>query len=195
MGVRAIWIAAGLVVLALALVYPVAGTMARSGGFTDTPTLDGLAGLRRSPLDIDKAEYAAAMWLRENVEGMPVVLEATGGDYSLGGRVAARTGLPTVVGWINHEWQERGALAPVAARVKDVDTLYTTNDDALARRLIARYGVRYIYIGGFERERYGPNAGETLARIARPVYQNPGVAIYAIEPAARETAPQSDARP
>jgi YYY domain-containing protein len=195
LGVRALWLTAALALLALALVYPVAGTMARTRGFTGEPTLDGLAGLRRSRSDLDKAEYAAAMWLRANVEGMPVVLEATGGDYSQGGRVAARTGLPTVVGWINHEWQERGALPPVEARVKDVATLYTTDDAALARRLIARYGVRYIYVGGFERERYGPNAGDTLARIARPVYQNPGVAIYAIEPAARESSPQAGTRP
>ena len=31
------------------------------------------------------------------------------------------------------------------------------------------------------RERYGPNAGETLARIDRLVYQAPEVRIYAVE--------------
>ena len=35
-------------VLALALVYPVAGTMARTRGFTGEPTLDGLAGRGRA---------------------------------------------------------------------------------------------------------------------------------------------------
>jgi uncharacterized membrane protein len=110
------------------------------------------------------------------------VLEAEGPDYSLGGRVTARTGLPTIVGWPNHEWQERGALPPVLARVDDVATLYRTDNAALARSLLDRYNVDYIYIGGYERDRYGPNAGETLTHIGRLVFDRPNVQIYAIDP-------------
>ena len=95
--------------------------------------------------------------------------------------MSARTGLPTVVGWLHHEWQERGARAPVEARVKDVATLYTTPDAGLARRLLDRYGVRYVYIGDYERERYGPTAGATLRDLGRLVHESGGVAIYAVD--------------
>ena len=172
------WLGTGVALLALSLVYPVIGTMARTGGFAGEPTLDGLSGLRRFQPD----EHAASVWLRDTLDGLPVVLEAAGPDYSEGGRVAARTGLPTVVGWTNHEWQERGALAPVEARVRDVETLYTTDDAALARRLLDRYDVRYVYLGSYERERYGPAAGTTLARIGRPVFEAGQVTVYAVEP-------------
>jgi YYY domain-containing protein len=176
---RAAWLAGGLVLFALALVYPVTATFARSEGFGVEPTLDGLRGARRFAPD----EYEAALWLRSIADGgMPVVLEAEGPDYSLGGRVSARTGLPTIVGWPNHEWQERGALAPVLARVNDVAALYRTDDPALARDLLDRYNVAYVYIGGYERQRYGAAAGDTLARLGRLVFDRPTVQIYAIDP-------------
>lgn len=176
---RGIWLTGGAVILGLALVYPVTASLARSDGFSVDPTLDGLRGARLFVPD----EYEAAMWLRSVADGgLPVVLEAEGPDYSLGGRVTARTGLPTIVGWPNHEWQERGALPPVLARVDDVATLYRTDNAALARSLLDRYNVDYVYIGGYERDRYGPNAGETLTRIGRLVFDRPSVQIYAVDP-------------
>ena len=175
---RVAWGGAGAVLLSLALVYPVMATLARTNRFRGTPTLDGFAALRTHR----PQEYAATRWLLDNIEGMPVVLEAAGPEYSEGARVSARTGLPTVVGWPNHEWQQRGVLAPVLARVEAVRTLYTTDDDALARRLLAQYNVRYVYLGSYERDLYGSDAGRTLARIARPVFASSNVQIYAVEP-------------
>jgi len=163
--------------LALALVYPVAGTFARSGGFEEAPTLDGLKDVREYSPD----EYAAVMWLRRSTDGLPVVLEAEGPEYSLGGRVASWTGLPAVIGWPNHEWQERGALAPVLARLEDVETLYRTADAAVVRDLLERYDVRYVYIGPYERQRYGADAGRTLASLSRLVFESGAVRIYAVD--------------
>ena len=75
-------------------------------------TLDGLAALRR----FNPSEYEALVWLMDNAvtpgEPPPVVLEAVGGQYSAYGRVAANTGLPTVLGWPGHEWQWRGSDHP-----------------------------------------------------------------------------------
>jgi uncharacterized membrane protein len=102
--------------------------------------------------------------------------------------------LPTLIGWTNHEWQQRGALEPVEARAEDSDTLYTTDDPALARRLLDRYSIHYVYIGDYERERFGPGAAATLKRLGRLVYQNPGVEIYAVEPGGG-TAPTSASAP
>jgi YYY domain-containing protein len=174
---RALWAGAGLALLALALVYPVTASFARSGGFEEEPTLDGFKDLRRYSPD----EFAAVMWLRRSADGLPVILEAEGPEYSLGGRVSSWTGLPTIVGWPNHEWQERGALAPVLARVADVAMLYQTSDAAVARDLLDRYDVRYVYIGPYERQRYGADAGKTLAAISRLVFETPQVRIYAMD--------------
>jgi YYY domain-containing protein len=174
---RGIWLTGGAVLLLLALVYPVTATLARSDGFDGEPSLDGLRDARRFSLD----EYEAAMWLRSIADGRrPIVLEAEGPDYSLAGRVSARTGLPTIVGWPNHEWQERGALPPVLSRVHDTEILYRTDDPTLARTLLDHYEVDYVYVGGYERQRYGPDAGKTIPQLGRLVFDRPGVQIYAV---------------
>lgn len=184
-----VWATAALVLIAAALVYPVAAAPSRSEGFAGTPTLDGLASLRQARPD----DYAAIMWLRAEIDGQPVVLEASGLDFTDASPVSAYTGLPTVIGWPSHEWLWRGDLPAVEARQADVATIYTSADEGEVRRLLERYDVAYIYLGGEERERYGQSAGQSLAQIGRPVYQNRGVTIFAVDPVPA-TAPGVEAR-
>ncbi|HKZ69542.1 MAG TPA: DUF2298 domain-containing protein, partial [Anaerolineales bacterium] len=68
-------------------------------------TLDGMAYmmLNRS------SDYDAIRFLNTIVKGRPVIAEAVGGSYSEYARVAAHTGLPTVLGWPWHETQWRGS--------------------------------------------------------------------------------------
>ena len=109
--------------LALAAVYPVAGTYARKDGFSHAPHLGGLrvAGGRRRP-----ATRARSTWLRDHAPRGSVVLEAVGDDYSAFGhaRISTFTGLPTVLGWPGHELQ--WAHDPGTRRA-DVDRLYRTH--------------------------------------------------------------------
>jgi uncharacterized membrane protein len=45
-------------------------------------------------------------WMQENVQGSPVIVEATLRNlYRWGSRVSIYTGLPYVVGWLWHEQQ------------------------------------------------------------------------------------------
>jgi YYY domain-containing protein len=144
------WAAIAAVLLLLGAVYPYAGTYARKTGFSRSPTLDGLAWLRQS----SPGDPAAIAWLRANTPGDAVVLEAVGEDYSAFGhaRVSTFSGRPTVLGWAGHEvqWDH-----DPAGREGDVRTLYTTTDLGAARRLIDRYGVRYVVAGPIERTTYG----------------------------------------
>lgn len=177
-----LWIAGGAAVLLLALVYPVTAAMNRTDGFTGTPTLDGLAFLRAAEPD----EYAALTWMAEHLAGRPTILEAPGATYSLAGRVSARTGFPTVIGWPGHEAKLRGGRDYAAmeqrvnARMADVDAIYRAAGAAQAQPLLRRYGVQYIYFGRLERERYGAQAADTLALLGRPVYRNPTVTLYRV---------------
>ena len=54
-------------------------------------------------------DFAVIKWMRENVTGLPVILEATGNPYSYYARFSSNTGLPTVMGWANHEglWRDQ----------------------------------------------------------------------------------------
>jgi hypothetical protein len=167
LGWRAAYSALVVVVLALGLIYPVAGVYwrtqvetGRAAGFTDNPlTLDGIDSVA-APTDL-----AAIACLAERVTGSNVVVaERVGGSYDSGnpptglaGRVA---GLPNVFNWAGHQGQWRGTTysAVAGTREQDLDTLYLSPDWAAVTTIIQRYGIDYIMFGTAERDKYGADA-------------------------------------
>lgn len=211
-----------LLVLALSigLVYPVYGTGQRLRQRFPVPppglTLDGEAYMRTATLANEtgrveqlRYDYDAILWLRRSVPRPETLVEASIGPYrGNGSRVSSFTGLPAVVGWDNHESQQRYA-DQVFTRSRDVRTLYDTPSEQQALTLIEKYGIRYIYVGPVERlhqfaappggvpEQYASPAG--LAKFGAMVgreldvaYSNPGVTIYRVRPSWQWPAPQPD---
>jgi uncharacterized membrane protein len=147
-------------------------------------TLDGLAALRR----FNPSEYEALMWLLENAvtpgEPPPVVLEAVGGQYSAYGRVAANTGLPTVLGWPGHEWQWRGSDHPEPGRREAiVEQIYTATDLGVVGFLLDEFNVSYIYVGDLESGSYGLAGLEKFRERLEVAFTNDRVTIYRWQPA------------
>ena len=105
----------------------------------------------------------AIRWLQANIEGNPVVLEANGDSYSDYCRVSAMTGLPTVLGWYTHEWLWRQNTDDLNEKAAQIQTIYTSTDEAQVRSLLEEFQVSYIFIGQMEREKY-PELNETLLR-------------------------------
>jgi len=167
------WAAVAAILILLGLVYPYAGSYARTGGFANSPSLDGLKWLKsRSPGD-----PGAIDWLRANAPGDSVVLEAFGDDYSAfgHGRISTFTGLATVIGWAGHElqWQH-----DPGTRSADVQTLYTTPDAATARPLLDRYGIRYVVFGPIEQTTYGDAGVAKWDELGRKVYSAEGTTVW-----------------
>ena len=166
------------VLILASLYYTVGGTMDRSGAYVapfEGRSLDGLAYLMAS----EPGEYAAIAWLRD--EAPPGrILEAVGDDYSQYGNVSASTGLPTVLGWIGHELQWRGSSEPFAGRAEDVAAIYSGQNPEEARRLLESYGVRYVYLGNRELEKYGVSALPHYGDFLKTVFQHEGVTVYEV---------------
>ena len=113
-------------------VYTVAGTQDRlRDRFQPLPlTLNGMAYMEDARYSFDrgrgseelKDEYDAIQWLRgDAIQGSPVALEGQGELYrSLHGRVSIYTGLPTVLGWDNHQSQQRGYGPVIGDRIRDI---------------------------------------------------------------------------
>lgn len=99
-------------------------------------------------------DYHATNWLNENVIGSPVVLEANGDSYSDYQRVSVITGLPTVLGWHTHEWLWKSDPGLLDIRSADIESIYTSDDEELVRKLIDKYQIEYIYVGHLERIKY-----------------------------------------
>jgi uncharacterized membrane protein len=154
------------------MVYPVAGSIARTQGFRHGPQLDLLAGLQeRSPGDA-----AAVRWLRRDVTGTPTLVEATGDDYTAAGRMASLTGIPAVGDWPGHELQW-GKLDGFERRGL-VDEMYTTLDRLKAGAILRRFDVRFVVVGSLERERYAPAGLAKFDRMAHRVFDREGTVIY-----------------
>lgn len=141
--------------LALAgCVYPLSMSLTRMAYRPIPRTLDGMEYLRREHPD----DYGAIAWLRENVRGMPVVLEASGNPYSYYARISSNTGLPTIMGWANHEGLWRSHDQSVGVRQADVKRIYEAPTLEAAQALLEQYDVRFVVVGELERKDH-PGAG------------------------------------
>jgi YYY domain-containing protein len=167
------WAAGAAVLLLLGLVYPYAGGYARTGGFKQSPSLDGLKWLRAS----SPGDPAAIAWIRDHTPGDAVVLEAFGDDYSAfgHGRISTFTGRATVIGWAGHELQWDH---PLGTRGVDVKTLYTTPDPNAAKPLLARYDVRYVVVGPIEHTTYGDAGLAKWDQLGHRVFTREGTTVW-----------------
>lgn len=201
---RASWVAL-LVLLVLASgVYPILGTRDRiSERFDNTLglTLDGTAYQRVAvygdpgptrDVEDDRvytlgADAEAIAYLRANVEGSPVMLEAVSEHaYRWYPRTAKYAGVQVVVGWQWHQMQQRGDGGKqsrfVIARVRDVKEMYDTPDTARFLELAERYAVSFVYVGPTERTYFdetGLAKFESMPRL-EVFFQNQEVTVYRV---------------
>ncbi len=190
---RRAWVGGVAVLVVCAAVFTVLGTQDRLRDRFDTDnvplTLDGLAYVpgttyldREGAIDLE-ADLEGVHWLRENVQGSPVILEANTPLYRWGGRVSIHTGLPSVVGWRWHQQQQRWDYRhQVDGRIRDVDRIYSTARPSEAIDLLTRYGVKYVYLGQVERLYY-PEHGiakfdDELRSHLTPVFHTDNVTVY-----------------
>lgn len=124
------------------------------------------------------ADYDAIVFLNEHVSGQPVILEAQGDSFTDYARVSANTGLPTVLGWLVHEWLWRKTYDVPAPRIEDVKTLYESSDIQKTKQLIKKYNVEYVFIGTLERQKYSNLAEEKFKTFGFVVFQKDQTIIY-----------------
>lgn len=148
----------GLVGAGIFLLFPLSAYQNYYGDFKQQKYLDGLAWMELESPD----DYAMVIWLKQNIAGRPVTLEAVGESYTKFDRISANTGLPTVLGWRVHEWLWRDGFDIPSQRTGEVKTIYEQPLSEAGRNLIDQYQVRYIIIGDLERETYKVNENDLL---------------------------------
>lgn len=143
------------------------------------PTLNGMAYLEK--MDPDEARVIA--WIRENVKGTPVLLEAFGPSYQAYTRIAMNTGLPTVLGWEHHVNQRGTPRSTIDRRRYDIRRIYSSSDAGLIAPILERYNVRLIMAGDLERQTYGTGGMEKFRTDAKrfPVlFRSGSVVLYGV---------------
>ncbi|HET7088521.1 MAG TPA: DUF2298 domain-containing protein, partial [Anaerolineae bacterium] len=163
------------------IVYPILATQSGTVGRPDQPTLDARAPTAQFAPD----EVAAIDWLNASVAGAPVLLESEGASYrSETSRVSAWTGLPGVLGWVNHEGQWRGRYDDISPRQPDIDRIYQSTDPVSTLDLLRKYNVEYVYVGPNELAKYPPEGLAKFSTIAHVVFQQGQATIYRVRQSA-----------
>lgn len=190
------WRGAVMLLLLACLIYPALGTRTRINdrfpGDHNRPaigTLDGLAYMTVGvfewpagrPIEL-KYDYQAIRWLQQNVTGTPIIAEAKVGYYREGGmRVAAYTGLPSVLGGL-HQSEQRYA-SQVGQRDLLVSEFWATPDPRRTLELMEQLDVSYIYLGQIERITHGEHITQKFEQLQQQgalelVFENEKTRIY-----------------
>lgn len=175
---KSLFLAGVLPMLFLVSIYP---NFAVRSYFEELKYYRGLYGLNWMQTRYE-ADLAAINWINTNIPDgqQPVVLEAVGDSYTEYARISTFTGLPTVAGWIVHEWLWRGSYDPIAARAEEVRQVYEATNVNLAKAIIDKYSVEYIVVGGLERTKY-PLLNELLIReLASVVFSQGALTLYKV---------------
>jgi YYY domain-containing protein len=201
---RGAWAGATTLVLIGALLYPLGATLSRTRGLAGTTvavarpdgttknvstrTLDGMAFVKRNAPD----EIGAVAWLRGRAGHEERIAEAVLGQYSAGGRISGRTGVPAVIGWAQHEVQWGRSADLANARAADVDRLYTTDSLPEALDILRKYDVTYVVVGSVEKSKYPASGIKKFSELEPAAYTNGNMSIYRV-PLAEPAAPTGNA--
>lgn len=168
---KRLWHTLILLMLLGGLIFPTVAILVKTQGFSNQPGLDGMAYLER----YYPGDYQAVKWIRTHLSPDSVILERWGESYTLTGRISTNTGIPTVLGWAGHEIIWRSNTTLVNQRIRDVNTLYTTQNTTQARRLLEQYHITHIYTGAIEHEKYKDRllAWKRNTTLLTPVYEDP----------------------
>jgi uncharacterized membrane protein len=89
--------------------------------------------------------------------------------------------LPTILGWTVHEWLWRGRYEIPSPRIAEVQTLYETKDINVAKAILQRYTVSYVYIGDLEKQKYPKLSKKKFSQLGKIVYKNGETVIYSVK--------------
>ncbi|RJR25941.1 hypothetical protein C4578_00560 [Candidatus Microgenomates bacterium] len=123
-------------------------------------------------------DYEAINWLNKNIKGQPVVLEAVGDSYTDYNRVSMATGLPTVQGWLVHEWLWRGSFDEPGKRSGEVKTIYESSNINQVKELLKKYEVKYVFISKLEKQKYPQLNEAKFEKIGKKVFKSGEASVY-----------------
>lgn len=161
--------------MVLCLFYPIEAAVSRLRQREGSFSLDLHNALYRR----NSGDAAAIDWLRNNAPAGAVVLEATGDPYSEFARISSHTGIPTVLGWANHEGLWRSNDQEIGERAAAVKEFYSSSDPRQAEVLARKYHVTHVVLGDMERRTYPAASAVASFPFLTPVLSG-NTAVYKV---------------
>ena len=141
-------------------------------GLNEGISLNGLKYMEKYHSD----DYNLLMWARKNIKQDEVIIEAPGDAFTYSSIFSSYTGLQTLVGWSNHVglhheiWPEE--------RIRDVKIIYETSNETLAKELMEKYNISYIFVGSVELSKY-PNIN--ITKFGQPIFVSGNEFIFKVK--------------
>jgi uncharacterized membrane protein len=159
------WVRWGALTLGVILALPHPTSMVLQQFRAESWSLDGLAWM--SPGD-----RAIVRSLRREPYGTTMI-EAVGGAYTEYARLSAASGVPTYLGWANHEgvWRGHQIHAETERRKNLVSRLYSSRDPREVQRLAEEAGVHLVAIGALEHEDFSASQLRAVAEAGEVVLE------------------------
>ncbi|MEE4271229.1 MAG: DUF2298 domain-containing protein [Thermoanaerobaculales bacterium] len=126
--------------------------------------LDGLAWM-------EEGDRAIVRYLRTQPSDTTIA-EAVGGAYTEFARISSASGVPSLLGWANHElvWRGHGVSQETTYRKNLIDDIYRSSDPEVVRRAVEEAGVDLVVIGALERREFQFDGLEAVRRAGEVVF-------------------------
>jgi YYY domain-containing protein len=156
-------------ILSVNISYIYWGFKQSAGDFSQKPTLNGIRFIQENNPD----KHESILWIRDNISGQKVIAEKPGTSFTEDSRISTFTGNLTPLGWHNHEWVWRGnkQLEKISERKTDMDNLFSATDIEIAKSIIKKYQINYIYLGSDEKAAYTINSDSILYKLGDIIFQ------------------------
>ena len=125
-------------------------------------------------------DYQVILWMKKNIAGQPVILEAVGDSYTDYARISANTGIPTVLGWPVHEWLWRGSYDEAGKRTGEVARMYESDNLTEVKDLLNKYKVQYVVVGNLERQKYKNIKNDNFQKLGKVIFDGGETKLYKI---------------
>ncbi|GIW62324.1 MAG: hypothetical protein KatS3mg090_0150 [Patescibacteria group bacterium] len=159
--------AVGFITIFIVLLYSVIGFPSIYGNMNKEPDLDGRAWMKNDQSEKNLRGDLEIIDFLNKLPNQPHILEASGDSYTEYERISAYTGLPTLAGWLVHEWLWRDDYQKISQKVNEVKIIYTTDDLNLTRSLLKKYQIEYVIVNQLEREKYPELNEEKFQKIGK----------------------------
>ena len=111
------------------------------------------------------------------------IVEATGGAYTEYARISSASGVPSLLGWANHElvWRGHDATPETERRRRLIDRVYSSATAEDVRAAVREAGVTHVVIGALEIRDFPPASLEAIRSAGDVVFDGEGAQVVSFD--------------
>ncbi|MEX1308781.1 MAG: hypothetical protein AB1Z65_00005, partial [Candidatus Sulfomarinibacteraceae bacterium] len=111
------------------------------------------------------------------------IVEATGGAYTEYARISSASGVPSLLGWANHElvWRGHDVTPETERRRRLIDRVYGSATAEDVRAAVREAGVTHVVIGALEVRDFSPASLEAIRSAGDVVFDGEGAQVVSFD--------------